>query len=164
LKLPVIVSHSESRSDLEEFYGLLEETMGRVARTVKFPFDVVVSGGERILRAKLGTFYVARHEGRCCAGAFFLSSKRVTNYWLGATANDKKSLRPMFGIMHRAMIESLEAGVTAFELGAGPTEGLRNFKLRWGALPVPQPTYTYGARWAMAALNLRARLGSLLRA
>jgi len=159
-KSPLDFYKATTTNDLNDFYHILSETMTRAGHPVKFPFESIVSGGMKLIEAGVGVCYLSKIEGRCCAGVFVLRSKETAIYWLGATTSDKELLRhrPAFGLFHRAMIDSVRAGAQIFELGAAPTQGLLDFKRRWGATATPQTTYTVGNRWILSALDLRAKV------
>lgn len=153
-------SMAKSFDDLRDFYKILGETMHRVGRPVKFPLDLIVNGGLRLIQAGLGACYLSRDKGRICSGAFVLRSKAATIYWLGATTNDKALLRhfPAYGVLHRAILDSMRSGGELFEFGAAPNPGLLDFKAKWGAHPVRQTRYTVGGKLMLSLLALRARL------
>lgn len=161
----VTARESSGRADLDNFYELLVATMGRQGLPVKFPRSTVVDGGEQLIDARLGRLYLAEHNGRLCAGVFALRSKKLSVFWLGATSNDDEAMRhaPMYGVMQRAILDAWRNGAEAFELGAAPTKGLRDFKSRWGAEPAVQPTYQSARPLVRAALRSRAALSRMLK-
>jgi hypothetical protein len=139
----IIINEAKTHSELTIFFGLMEETMLRNGKNVKFSKEFIVLGGQRIIEDELGTCILAHYNDKCVAGAFFLTSSDMTVYWLGGTSSDKDALRcsPMHAIFHTAMLKSLQNKIKVFELGGVPTQGLRDFKSRWGASLVVQPTY-----------------------
>ncbi|PWB84026.1 MAG: hypothetical protein C3F11_03400 [Methylocystaceae bacterium] len=157
---PLEFYRAKTQEDLSAFYDLLGETMSRAAKPIKFSHEMVVVGGQQLIMSGVGTCYLAKLDGECCAGAFVLSSKAVTMYWLGATTSDKRALAhfPAYFLLHQALRDSLQQGVRMFELGAAPTQGLLDFKSKWGAKPVSQFTYSMGSNWVQSAAGLRSRL------
>ena len=77
------------------------------------------------------------------AGLFVLVYGNAVCCWLVATTSDRTAIadRPMHLLFHRAMTDALEAGFPFFEIGGVPTDGLRNFKLNWGAEIMMRPNY-----------------------
>lgn len=153
-------TRATTRLELDEFYVILQETMARAGRLPKFSYEAVVTGGLMLIEAGLGTCYLSKVDGHSCAGAFVLHSDATSIYWLGVSTSDKRLLRlfPVFPLLHSAMLDTLNRGARTFELGAGPTQGLRDFKSKWGADIFTQTTYTMGASLTMAALRFRVMM------
>jgi len=139
----VIVEHPDDSESLALFYDLLTETMGRAGMPPKFPYSLVVEGGRELIRDGLGHLYLAYKDNMLTAGLFTLVYGSAACWWLGATTSDRIAIAdcPMHLLMHHAMADSLEAGISFFELGGIPTDGLRNFKLKWGSEVMVQPNY-----------------------
>jgi hypothetical protein len=139
------VREAEGARDYLRFADLLGETMRRASSSVKFPLSLIVDGGQRLVRAGVARLWLATVGDALAAGVFALVSGRTACYWLGASIGDEQLMRsrPMHGVFHHAFLQAIAAGCEAFELGGMPTEGLRDFKLRWGVDVLTQHTFQW---------------------
>jgi len=139
----VIVKRPDDCESLALFYDLYTETYGRAGMRPKFPYSLVVEGGRELIRDGLGHLYLAYRDDMLTAGLFTLVHGSVACNWLSATTSYRPAMadNPGHLLRHHAMADSLEAGISIIELGGIPTDGLRNFKLKWGAKVMVQPTY-----------------------
>jgi len=138
-----IVKRPDDSESLALFYDLLTETMGRAGMRPRFPYSLVVEGGRELIRDGVGHLYLAYKDDMLTAGLFTLVHGSAACCWLGGTTSDRTAMadRPMHLLFHYAMSDSLEEGIPTFELGGMPTDGLRRFKLSWGAEEMLQPNY-----------------------
>jgi hypothetical protein len=142
-KRGVVVERASGVGDLLEFWDMLDETMAHANSAPKFPKDLVVDAGRDLIAKRAGDLWLARLDGVAVAGVFALHASKSSCWWLGATAKDEKAqhCRPMNLAIHTAFVDAVERGVKHFELGGLITEGLRPFKLRWGARELEQVTF-----------------------
>jgi CelD/BcsL family acetyltransferase involved in cellulose biosynthesis len=82
-----------------------------------------------------GYALIAEHEGRAAAAAIFLTAGRTTVYKYGASDERLWSVRPNHVLFRDAIRRACADGHTAFDFGRTDfeDEGLRQFKLGWGA-------------------------------
>jgi lipid II:glycine glycyltransferase (peptidoglycan interpeptide bridge formation enzyme) len=142
-KRGVEVVQAEGAGDFLEFYDLVSETMEHAEADTSVSTEFLVEGGQALVRAGLGDLWLARLDGVPVAGVFVLRAARAACYWLGGSAKDEKALkhRPMHAIFHRAFADAIARRCEHFELGGLLTEGLRTFKMRWGAREYEQATF-----------------------
>jgi CelD/BcsL family acetyltransferase involved in cellulose biosynthesis len=124
--------------------------------------------GENTFRTGLGSVLIVEVAGRPIAAAVFLAWNRTVIYKFGASDASAWSLRPNHLLMWSAIRTACEQGYRWFDFGrtdAGQ-EGLRNFKLSWGA---DEDSLVYGtlggqAEPAHATEGIAARmLGPVIR-
>lgn len=141
-KRGVEVFEASTIEDFLTFYDLYTETMEHADHGAGFTKDHVVEGGRSLVRDKLGKLFMAKSDGVAVAGVFALSAGTTDCYWLGATAKDEhaQQRRPMNAVFHRVFLDAIARGASFFELGGLVTEGLRTFKMRWGAREYEQTT------------------------
>ena len=104
----------------------------------------------------LADLYVARTPaGEPAAAIVLWKGARSWIYAFGASRAEQLELRPVHAVLWRALRDALDAGV-GFDLGraAPEQEGLVQFKVRWGGVPVPL-AYDYAP--APAGLHVGAR-------
>jgi hypothetical protein len=139
------VREAEGAKDYLRFADLLSETMRRASGSVKIPLSLIVDGGRRLVRDGVARLWLATVDDTLAAGVFAILFGRTACYWLGASIGDEQLMRsrPMHGVFHHAFLEAIAAGCEAFELGGMPTNGLRDFKMRWGADVLTQHTFQW---------------------
>lgn len=139
----VVVRAASTIGELLEFSDLLDETMDHAGVAASYSKDVVVEGGKALIDAGVGSLFLGLVDGRAIAGMFMLQASRSACYWLGATAKDERTLkhRPMNALLPHAFQHAIRSGREWFELGGLMTEGLRAFKVGWGAQELEQPTF-----------------------
>lgn len=78
---------------------------------------------------------LARHQGRAIAGGLFLQAGRKAMFKFGASDKACQALRPNNLVMWEAIQQLIRHGVKLLDLGRTSlaNEGLRRFKLGWGA-------------------------------
>jgi CelD/BcsL family acetyltransferase involved in cellulose biosynthesis len=98
----------------------------------------------KVFDSGMGFVGVARHEGRPIAAAVFLVCGTKVLYKYGASDQEALALRPNNVLFADVMRWAAESGHTELDLGRTDLgqEGLREFKLSWGADELPL-AYTY---------------------
>jgi CelD/BcsL family acetyltransferase involved in cellulose biosynthesis len=94
---------------------------------------------EQVVAPGLGSVLIAESAGRPIAAAVFLSWNGTVVYKFGASDAEAWSLRPNHLLIWDAIRRACEEGYRWFDFGrtdAGQ-DGLRNFKLSWGAIEEP---------------------------
>ena len=128
-----------SREDLlETFYGLHLATRRRQGVPIQ-PRRFFHLLWERIVAPGLGSVLIVESSNRPIAAAIFLSWNRTVVYKFGASDAQAWSLRPNHLLFWNAIRTACERGYRWFDFGrtdAGQ-EGLRAFKLSWGAREEP---------------------------
>jgi lipid II:glycine glycyltransferase (peptidoglycan interpeptide bridge formation enzyme) len=123
---------------------------------------------ENTISTGLGSVLIVEAVGRPIAAAVFLAWNGTVIYKFGASEASAWSLRPNHLLFWYAIRTACEQGYRRFDFGrtdAGQ-EGLRNFKLSWGAAEDPLVYQTLGAeaRPAPATEGMAARmLGPVIR-
>ena len=103
---------------------------------------------ENAISTGLGSVLIVEASSRPIAAAVFLSWNGTVIYKFGASDADAWSLRPNHLLFWHAIRASCEQGYRWFDFGrtdAGQ-EGLRNFKLSWGAAEEPLVYRTLGGK------------------
>jgi len=92
-----------------------------------------------LLEKGFGTLLLARHEGRAVAGALFLHFAGKAVYKYGASDRRCQELRPNNLVFREGIRELCGKGVQTLSFGRTDLhhEGLRQFKLSWGATEKP---------------------------
>ncbi|HXY70940.1 MAG TPA: GNAT family N-acetyltransferase [Actinomycetota bacterium] len=94
---------------------------------------------ERFLSVGLGELVIVEASQRAMAAAVFLAWNRTVIYKFGASDENSWSMRPNHALMWHAIRHGCELGYRWFDFGrtdAG-NDGLRAFKLSWGAREEP---------------------------
>lgn len=151
----IVVERGQSSEDLcGVFYRLHVLTRRRLGVPVqpKRFFELL---WERMLGPGLGFVLTARLRGTPIASSVFLSSGRRVTYKF--SASDRGPLGAPDAVLWTAIEQSCRDGASTFDFGRTGTgnEGLRQFKLRWGAREEPL-AYTVLAADAPASGGGRA--------
>ncbi|MHB1309167.1 MAG: lipid II:glycine glycyltransferase FemX [Limisphaerales bacterium] len=127
----------ESRTDraaMAEYYELHGETRQRHGLPPQ-PYRFFEQIWEHLLAKGQGKVVLARHRGQKVAGAVYLHTGKQAVYKFGASRVASQSLRPNNAVMWHALQGYARDGFTRFDFGRTDlsNEGLRRFKLGWGA-------------------------------
>ncbi len=124
---------SDARA-MEEFYRLHTLTRRRHGLQPQ-PVAFFQNIQRQILEAGMGFIALVRAASRVVAGSVFFRAGDRAVYKFGASDMEFQSLRPSNLAMWHGIRELAAAGVTALHLGRTSldNEGLRRFKLGWGA-------------------------------
>jgi CelD/BcsL family acetyltransferase involved in cellulose biosynthesis len=149
------------------FYGLHVRTRRRQGVPVQ-PRRFFRLLWERAISTGLGSVLIAEASGQPVAAAVFLAWNRTMIYKFGASEARAWSLRPNHLLFWHAIRTACEQGYQWFDFGRTDIghEGLRNFKLSWGADEQPLVYGTLGGRPEQAAVAEGAAerlLGSAIR-
>lgn len=129
------IEFAETESALETYYSLHCQTRQRHGLPPQ-PLSFFRSIARNVFGARQGFVAVARQSGRAVAGAvFFIFGERAI-YKYGASDLQFQHLRPMNLLFWRTMQSLVSRGFVVLELGRSSSvnDGLRRFKLGWGAL------------------------------
>lgn len=123
---------------------------------------------ERAISTGLGSVLIVEASGQPVAAAVFLAWNQTMIYKFGASQAQAWSLRPNHLLFWHAIRTACEQGYRWFDFGRTDVghEGLRNFKLSWGAAEEPLVYGTLGGRPDLAppAEGVASRLlGSAIR-
>jgi CelD/BcsL family acetyltransferase involved in cellulose biosynthesis len=102
---------------------------------------------ENTISTGLGSVLIVEAAGRPIAAAVFLAWNETVTYKFGASEASAWSLRPNHLLFWHAIRTACEQGYRCFDFGRTDAghEGLRNFKLSWGAAEDPLIYGTLGA-------------------
>jgi CelD/BcsL family acetyltransferase involved in cellulose biosynthesis len=119
---------------MREFYELVCRTRKRHGVPPQ-PFEFYASIQHKVLAAGQGWIVLARHQGRPVAGAVFLHSGRGAIYKFGASDEAFQNLRANNLVMWKAIEHYAKNGFETLDFGRSSlhNEGLRRFKMGWGA-------------------------------
>lgn len=130
----VTVNFAHDESAVREFHRLLCLTRRRHGLPPQ-PFGFFTAIHRHLLARRQGFVALARHQGETVAGAVFLHFGSHAIYKFGASAPAAGPLRANNLVLWRAIARSCELGLSLLDLGRTSlaNEGLRRFKLGWGA-------------------------------
>jgi CelD/BcsL family acetyltransferase involved in cellulose biosynthesis len=134
---------SRAPADLAPFYRLHLLTRRRLGVPVQ-PFGFIRKLWKTILGDGLGFVVIASHDGEPVAASLFLAWNRNLIYKYGASDTRYWPLRPNQLVIWTAIEWACARGYRSLDLGRTDFEnqGLRDFKLRWGAVEQPL-VYSY---------------------
>lgn len=135
----VEVWRASERSDLvQTYYRFHTQTHHRHGAPVQ-PRRFFELLWDRVLEPGHGMLLLAGRGGVPMAGAVFLFSKRTVVYKYGGSDPEHLRLRPNFALFWEAIRWSCEAGYETLDFGRTDfdNEGLRRFKVGWGATETP---------------------------
>jgi len=149
------------------FYGLHLRTRRRQGVPVQ-PRRFFRLLWENTISTGLGSVLIVEASARPVAAAVFLYWNGTVIYKFGASDASTWSLRPNHLLFWHAIRTACEQGYRCFDFGRTDVgqEGLRNFKLSWGAVEEPLVYGTLGGKpeSASAAEGMAARmLGPVIR-
>lgn len=125
---------SRSLEDLKTFYKLQCITRRRHGLPAQ-PYSFFKNIYKNILSSNQGIIFLATLNGAPAAGALFLNYKKKTIYKYGASDITIQSTRANNFVMWEAIKWHIENGFDELHFGRSSLahEGLRAYKLRWGA-------------------------------
>jgi lipid II:glycine glycyltransferase (peptidoglycan interpeptide bridge formation enzyme) len=141
------VEFSQSPEAIREFYRLLCLTRKRHGVPPQ-PFVFFANIQRHVLAQNHGWVVLARHGGVVVAGAVFLHSGTTALYKFGASDDKFQHLRGNNLVMWAAIKRYAGEGFATFNFGRTSldNEGLRRFKLGWGATEYPIDYVRYNVR------------------
>jgi CelD/BcsL family acetyltransferase involved in cellulose biosynthesis len=141
------VSLSCSEEALREFYRLHERTRRRHGLPPQ-PFSFFRNIHNEILKPGLGFIAIAKRCSSPVAAAVFLHTQRAAVFKFGASDERYLDLRPNNLVMWHGIRHLAENGLEKLHLGrtSVPNEGLRRFKLGWGATEDPIEYFRFDTR------------------
>lgn len=130
----IVVSFAQSRESIRTFRDLLAQTRRRHGVPPQ-PLHFFDNIHRHILACGQGCVVLAHVRGRPVAGAVFFHLGRAAMFKYGASDPAFQHLRPNNLVMWRAIEWHAKSGFAHLDLGrtALDNEGLRRFKLGWGA-------------------------------
>lgn len=128
------VEVSASPAAMEAFYRLLCRTRRRHGLPAQ-PFRFFRNLQRDLLAPGLGSIYLVRAAGVPVAGAVFFHFGATVLYKFGASDDRQQHLRPNNLLMWRAIADFAARGFATLDFGRTSlgNDGLRRFKLGWGA-------------------------------
>jgi len=130
----LVVEFSQGLDSLHTFYGLFCKTRQRHGVPPQ-PFSFFANIHRHVLAKKLGWVVLARHNGIPVAGSVFFHFGQSVIYKFGASDGKYQNLRANNLIMREAIRRYAREGFSTLDFGrtSSSNEGLRRFKLSWGA-------------------------------
>jgi hypothetical protein len=132
------IEFSRDLAAVQEFHGLLRQTRKRHGVPPQ-PFHFFADIHRHVLAQNQGWVVLARHQGVPVAGAVYFHFGSSVVYKYGASNEAGQQLRANNLVMWQAIKRYAEDGFATFNFGRTATdnEGLRRFKLSWGATEHP---------------------------
>jgi CelD/BcsL family acetyltransferase involved in cellulose biosynthesis len=150
---------------VDTFYGLHLRTRRRQGVPVQ-PRRFFRLLWENAMTTGLGSVLIVEKSGQPIAAAVFLAWNGTVIYKFGASDPDAWSLRPNHLLFWHAIRTACEQGYRWFDFGRTDLghDGLRNFKMSWGAVEEPLVYETLGGSPHSATQGKTARmLGPVIR-
>ena len=128
------IEFSRELSAVRDFHSLLRKTRKRHGVPPQ-PFHFFAAIHRHILAQNHGWVVLAREGKTAVAGGVFLRFGKTVIYKYGASDEAYQDLRPNNLVMWRAIERHAQEGFETFDFGRTSPEndGLRRFKLAWGA-------------------------------
>ena len=163
----VSVEVSRSREAIVSFYDLLVRTRRRHGvppQSRKFFLNI----HEHMVKPGCAFVVLASHAGRAIAGAVFFTFGNNALYKFGASDERVQHLRANNLVMWEGIRSLAEAGARTLHFGrtARDNEGLRRFKLAWGAEEEIVEYFRFErvtGKWSTGGRDLTARAGLAFR-
>lgn len=146
-KSSVTIQFAHSPESVREFYGLLCETRRRLGVPPQ-PFSFFANIQRHVLATGQGCVVLARHDGKAIAGAVFFHAGKIALYKFGASTEAMQHLRGNNLVMWSAIEWHAKMGFETLDFGrtSVSNEGLRDYKLSWGATEHTINYYKYDLR------------------
>jgi Acetyltransferase (GNAT) domain len=134
----LIVSLSASEGAMHGFYRLHEATRRRHGLPPQ-PFSFFRNIHREIIQPGRGLIVLAQHRSKCVAAAVFFYTEKNAVFKFGASDERYQDLRPNNLVMWHGIRHFAGNGIERLHLGRTSLhdEGLRRFKLAWGAVQEP---------------------------
>ncbi len=144
-RLGVTVRHARTADDWEAYLRVVSDSLDRWGGRGG-PAHHPVKLFARLRSGAATTLWLAEYERRVVAGALCFSSGRHSVYWHGAALADAFGLRPSTLLLATAIESACDRGAEWFDFNpSAGLAGVREFKRRFGARPLPCPVVTYAA-------------------
>jgi CelD/BcsL family acetyltransferase involved in cellulose biosynthesis len=132
------VSLSTSEGAMQAFYRLHERTRRRHGLPPQ-PFSFFRNIHREIIQPGQGLILLAQHRSKCVAAAVFFYTEKNAVFKFGAYDERYQDLRPNNLVMWNGIRHFAGNGIEKLHLGRTllHDEGLRRFKLAWGAVEKP---------------------------
>ena len=133
-KIGVTVEVLQNREAVQVFYSLQCQTRKKHGLPPQ-PFRFFLNIHKHILSQNMGMVVVARHHGRPVAASIYVNFGDRAIFKYGASDETFQDLRGSNLVMWTAIKEYVRRGASHLDLGRASmgNEGLRKFKLGWGA-------------------------------
>lgn len=130
----ITVRESTTLEDMRRFYGLMVKTR-RKHGLIPQPWRFFENIQKHLMEAGMGFLLLAEYKGETIAGDLLLAYKDGLTYKFNASDPKYLQLRPNNSVLWRAIESGAERGYKWLDLGRCEleNEGLRRFKLLWGA-------------------------------
>jgi GNAT acetyltransferase-like protein len=134
IKNGVVVEISRDQSGIRDFYGLQVQTRKKHGVPPQ-PFSFFDNIHRKLIDGGLGFTALAKLEGRIVAGAVFLATEKRAVYKFAASDSDYAKSRGNNLVLWEAIRHLALNGCGQLHFGRSSPdhEGLRRFKLSWGA-------------------------------
>lgn len=130
----ISVRESTTIEDMRKFYGLMVKTR-RKHGLIPQPWRFFANIQKHLMEQGLGHLLLAEYKGETIAGDLLLSYKEGLTYKFNASDPNYLHLRPNNMVLWHAIETGAERGYKWLDLGRCEldNDGLRRFKLLWGA-------------------------------
>ena len=137
-KQGITVRQANSRSDVQSYYSLYQDTLKRWGGGALFTYpeflfyDLFSHAGDTV------KIWLAEKDSAIVAGAIIFYWNRIVSYWHGASQQDFFSCYPN-NMLHMEIIRhAAKAGYQWYDFGpSGGQEGVTRFKRSFGAVELP---------------------------
>lgn len=145
----VTVKLAETRDDWLAYYHAYEDSLRRWGdnATSRYGWGMF----EEMLRRNSQDIklWLAVHEEQIISGVLCVYANKHADAWHAATFSQYFDLRPETMVMYEAIRDACERGFSWFDFNpSGGHEGVKTFKERFGAQPLPCPDVINETRWA----------------
>lgn len=138
----VEVTRAVSAADWQAYHAVYQDSLRRwsALHGQSFAYPASLFDALRTHDPENVSLWLARYEGHVVAGAVCLASASVVVYWHGATLEAAFDLRPSTLLMREIVRDACARGVAWFDFNpSAGLEGVREFKRRFGTLPLACP-------------------------
>ena len=149
-RLGVRIRQAETEGELRAWYGLYQQTMRRLF-VVPRPYRFFELAWQRLRPQGLLRLLLAEHveagQSRLVAGLLFLLWGQTISYTFAGWRREDQALRPNDFLHWRAIQDACAEGFCWYDFGnvPGGSQGLAQFKSKWGAETKMLYRYSYPA-------------------